>query len=142
MAGTEGRGRPDRRPQQNVITDARSGNSREFASRQRNYMITMAARTILFLASTILYFTHVINGWTCAILFVSGLILPTIAVAAANQVNTRGEDQQKFEHLEPTSAPQLTTGPEPEVLEGTVEDDFGPVSDPTPHEHAPHRGAA
>lgn len=120
-----------RHPQSAVITNARSGSSQEFASRQRKYMITMGIRTILFLGSTILYFTHVINLWVCGILFVAGLLLPTVAVALANEVNTRTDDSQKFENLEPTDAPQLTAGPEPETVEGTVEDEYGPINEPS-----------
>lgn len=110
-------------------------------------MITMSIRTILFLGSTILYFTHVINIWVCGILFVAGLLLPTVAVALANEVNTRSDDTQEFEKLEPTDAPQLTTGPEPETVEGTVEDDYGPITEPFPqhtyrNERASGRGAA
>lgn len=136
-----------RRKQTSVITDAKTGGSQEFASRQRKYMITMSVRTILFLGSVILYFTHVINLWVCGILFVAGLLLPTVAVALANEVNTRSGDQQEFQHLDPTDAPQLTAGPEPETVEGTVEDEYGPITEPSPHqnyrnERSRDRGAA
>lgn len=140
-----------RHPQSALITDARSGSSAEFSSRQRNYMITMGVRTLLFLGSVILYFTGVISLLVCGILFVAGLLLPTVAVAAANEANTRTKDQVKFESVEPTDAPQLTVGPEPEIFEGTVEDEYRPVAEPAPQQtagrtrqsdHPSERGAA
>ncbi|MBA8794222.1 hypothetical protein FHX74_001841 [Friedmanniella endophytica] len=120
-------GHDARQHQPNVITTARSGNSREFAHRQRQYVIAMGIRTLCFLLSTILFFTHVINGWVCAVLFIGAVFLPSVAVAIANQSNTRHDEQEQFQTVAPADARQLTTGPEPEVVEGTVEDDFGTV---------------
>lgn len=66
-----------------VITDARSGASRELAARQRRYAITMAFRTACFLA---MIFVPGVFRW---ILFACAVLLPYVAVIFANQANRR-----------------------------------------------------
>lgn len=66
-----------------VITDARSGASKELAARQRRYAITMAFRTACFIA---MIFVPGVFRW---ILFAGAVFLPYVAVIFANQANQR-----------------------------------------------------
>ena len=77
----------------------------------------MAFRTACFLAMV------VVDGPMRWVLFGCAVILPYVAVVAANQVNQRtGND--RVSRVEPADHPQLTTGPsEPEVVTGGVADD-------------------
>ena len=100
-----------------LITDARAPASAEMRSRVRRYTITMAFRTACFIAMVI------VDGPMRWVLFGCAVILPYVAVVAANQVNQRtGND--RVSRAEPPDRPQLTTGPpEPEVVTGAIGDD-------------------
>jgi type III secretory pathway component EscV len=88
-----------------LITDARMGTSEEMSSRIRRYTITMAFRAACFLS---MIFVHGIFRW---VLFACAVILPFIAVIAANQVNQHfGSGKKKMTHALPTERPELTTG--------------------------------
>jgi len=91
-----------------VITDARSGASKEMSSRVRRYTYTMAFRTACFLS---MIFVPGVFRW---ILFGCAVFLPLIAVMIANQANRRSASRWTSSVEGPGSdAPQLTTGPEP-----------------------------
>jgi Protein of unknown function (DUF3099) len=81
------------------------GTSEEMSSRIRRYTITMAFRAACFLS---MIFVHGIFRW---VLFACAVILPFIAVIAANQVNQHFRSgKKKMTHALPTERPELTTG--------------------------------
>jgi Protein of unknown function (DUF3099) len=99
-----------------LITDARMGTSEEMSSRIRRYTITMAFRAACFLA---MIFVEGPFRW---VLFGCAVVLPFIAVIAANQVNQRFRAGKKMTHALPSERPELTTGHDdgainPEVVE-------------------------
>ena len=87
-----------------LITDARMGNSEEMSSRIRRYTITMAFRAACFLS---MIFVHGVFRWA---LFACAVVLPFIAVIAANQVDQHFRSGKKMTHALPTERPELTTG--------------------------------
>ncbi|HEY6667510.1 MAG TPA: DUF3099 domain-containing protein, partial [Propionibacteriaceae bacterium] len=86
-----------------LITDARIATSDEMSARIRQYTITMSIRAACFLS---MIFVHGIFRW---ILFAGAVILPLVAVMAANQVNQRFR-RRKLTHGMPSDRPELTTG--------------------------------
>lgn len=107
-----------------VITDARSGASKEMSSRVRRYTYTMAFRTACFIS---MIFVPGVFRW---ILFACAVFLPLIAVVLANQANRRSASRWTSTVESPGSdAPQLTTGQEPptedEVIAGDSVDTDG-----------------
>src|SRR4029450_11613901 len=86
-----------------LITDARMGTSEEMSSRIRRYTITMAFRAACFIS---MVFVHGVFRW---VLFACAVVLPFIAVIAANQVNQRFR-RGKMTHALPRKRPGLTTG--------------------------------
>lgn len=89
-----------------MITDARSGASKEMSSRVRRYTYTMAFRTACFLS---MIFVPGVFRW---VLFACAVFLPLIAVMIANQANRRSGSKWASDMESPASdAPQLTTGP-------------------------------
>jgi hypothetical protein len=86
-----------------LITDARMATSDEMSARIRQYTITMSIRAACFLS---MVFVHGIFRW---ILFAGAVILPLVAVIAANQVNQHFR-RRKMTHGMPTQRPELTTG--------------------------------
>ena len=96
-----------------VITDARSGTSKEMATRVRRYTITMAFRTACFIS---MIFVPGPFRW---VLFACAVALPYIAVTMANQANqrTRGLEVPPGE---PSGHPELTTGDQADVINGRV----------------------
>lgn len=121
---TKGQGQ---RSQPLVITDARSGASKEMSSRVRRYTYTMAFRTACFIS---MIFVSGVFRW---ILFAGAVFLPLIAVMIANQANRRSASRWTSTVEGPgNDAPQLTTGQEPPTeadviagasVEGDVRDD-------------------
>jgi hypothetical protein len=73
------------------------------SARIRQYTITMSIRAACFLS---MIFVHGIFRW---ILFAGAVILPLVAVMAANQVNQRFR-RRKLTHGMPSDRPELTTG--------------------------------
>ena len=99
-----------------VITDARTAASAEMSSRIKRYSITMAFRTACFLAMIW------VEGPLRWVLFACAVFLPYMAVLAANQAKRRGTGSGA-PTVEPTDAPQLTTGFRGEVIQGHVGED-------------------
>ncbi len=101
-----------------VITDARTGTSREMASRQKRYAITMAIRTACFIS---MIFVPGPFRW---VLLAAAVFLPYIAVVLANQANTR-TTAASVAQAAPSPAPQITAGKQmPDLISGdTVTDD-------------------
>jgi hypothetical protein len=94
---------PGRRGSAPLITDARIATSDEMSARIRQYTITMSIRAACFLS---MIFVHGTLRW---ILFAGAVILPLVAVMAANQVNQRFR-RRKLTHGMPSDRPELTTG--------------------------------
>ena len=106
------------RSQPLVITDARSGASKEMSSRVRRYTYTMAFRTACFLS---MIFVSGVFRW---ILFAGAVFLPLIAVMIANQANRRSASRWTSAVESPGSdAPQLTTGPQPPTEADVIDGD-------------------
>lgn len=99
-----------------VITDAKSGTSKDMAARQKRYIITMVFRTLCFIS---MIFVPGPGRW---VLLGCAVFLPYIAVVLANQANTRTEKKTRVEHGEPSSKPQLTAGKPADVAEPTSDD--------------------
>jgi Protein of unknown function (DUF3099) len=94
---------PGRRGSAQLITDARTGTSDEMSARIRQYTITMSIRAACFIS---MIFVHGVFRW---ILFAGAVILPFVAVVAANQVNQHFR-RRKVSHAMQTERPELTTG--------------------------------
>lgn len=117
---------PGRRGSAQLITDARTGTSDEMSARIRQYTITMSIRAACFIS---MVFVHGIFRW---ILFAGAVILPLVAVIAANQVNQHFR-RRKMTHGLPTERLGLTTGHDDERSSAEViEEDE--VSQPRPNE--------
>lgn len=87
-----------------LITDARPGSSRELASRQKRYIITMAFRTACFLAMIF------VSGPFRWVLLACAVLLPYVAVVFANQADRKGTTAARLGPVDPSDAPQLTPG--------------------------------
>jgi hypothetical protein len=96
-----------------LITDARMATSDEMSARIRQYTITMSIRAACFIS---MVFVHGIFRW---ILFAGAVILPLIAVIAANQVNQRFR-RRKMTPAMPAERPGLTTGQDDGASSGEV----------------------
>jgi hypothetical protein len=103
-----------------LITDARMGTSEEMSARIRNYTITMSFRAACFIS---MVFVHGVFRW---VLFACAVLLPFIAVIAANQVNQHFR-RGKMTHALPRERPGLTTGHGDEARDDEVieEGDIG-----------------
>jgi hypothetical protein len=101
------------------ITTARAGSSVDTSQRIRRYTITMAFRTACFILAV-----TVAHGWLQWVMLAGAVFLPYMGVLLANQANETGR-QKPVSDGAPEDARQLTTGPEPEYVEGVViaEDD-------------------
>jgi hypothetical protein len=101
-----------------IITTARAGASVDTSQRIRRYTITMAFRTVCFILAV-----TVAHGWLQWVMLAGAVFLPYMGVLLANQANETGLTQGR--DRAPDDARQLTTGPEPEYVEGVViaEDD-------------------
>jgi Protein of unknown function (DUF3099) len=103
-----------------LITDARMGTSEEMSSRIRRYTITMAFRAACFVS---MIFVHGVFRW---VLFACAVLLPFIAVIAANQVDQHFRaGKKKMTHAMPSERPQLTTGHGDEEFNDEVVEEDG-----------------
>jgi hypothetical protein len=103
-----------------LITDARMGTSEEMSSRIRRYTITMAFRAACFVS---MIFVHGVFRW---VLFACAVLLPFIAVIAANQVDQHFRaGKKKMTHAMPSERPQLTTGHSDEEFNDEVVEEDG-----------------
>ena len=103
-----------------LITDARMGTSEEMSSRIRRYTITMAFRAACFIS---MIFVHGAFRW---VLFACAVLLPFIAVIAANQVDQHFRaGKKKMTHALPSERPQITTGHSDEEIDHEVVEEDG-----------------
>jgi hypothetical protein len=98
------------------ITTARAGASVDTSQRIRRYTITMAFRTACFILAV-----TVAHGWLQWAMLAGAVFLPYMGVLLANQANETG--LRKPQESAPADARQLTTGPEPDYVEGVVIED-------------------
>lgn len=112
---------PGRRGSAPLITDARMGTSDEMSDRIRKYTITMSIRAACFIS---MVFVEGVFRW---VLFAGAVVLPLVAVMAANQVNRRFRGRGKMTHAMPSDRRGLTTGHDDESSSGEVieEEDVG-----------------
>jgi hypothetical protein len=94
------------------------GTSDEMSSRIRRYTITMAFRAACFVSMIF------VSGAFRWVLFACAVVLPFIAVIAANQVNQHFRSG-KMSHALPSERPQLTTGHDDEAAKGEVFEEDG-----------------
>lgn len=81
------------------ITTAPTSAASEIAGRQRRYLIAMGIRTLCFVLVAVIAITGVGPGWL-AFVFVGGaIVLPYVAVVAANATASRSDG---FELLDGT----------------------------------------
>jgi Protein of unknown function (DUF3099) len=99
------------------ITTARAGASVDTSQRIRRYTITMAFRTACFILAV-----TVAHGWLQWVMFAGAVFLPYMGVLLANQANETGLRKPSRDSA-PDDARQLTTGPEPDYVEGVVIDE-------------------
>jgi len=74
-----------------LVTTAGKSPRDEQRERTRRYLLTMGLRTIILIAAVVLYAVHL--HWAAAITAAASLILPWIAVVAANAGPTRSVEQ-------------------------------------------------
>jgi hypothetical protein len=96
------------------ITTARAGASVDTSQRIRRYTITMAFRTVCFILAV-----TVAHGWLQWVMLAGAVFLPYMGVLLANQANETGLSKPRKDRA-PDDARQLTTGPEPDYVEGVV----------------------
>lgn len=119
-ANTPTAAEPSHRGSAPLITDARMGTSEEMSSRIRRYTITMAFRAACFVS---MVFVHGIFRW---VLFACAVILPFIAVIAANQVDQHFRARnRKMSHAFPSDHPELTTGHDDNATDHEVFEEDG-----------------
>ena len=110
-----------------LITDARMSTSEEMSSRIRKYTITMAFRAACFIS---MVFVEGVFRW---VLFACAVVLPFIAVIAANQVDQHFRaGKKRAPNAMMSGGPELTAGQDAEQSGEVIdEEDDGPQR---PHE--------
>ena len=68
------------------ITTAAASRDEELRHRQRRYVVSMAIRTVCFVAAVL-----VGSGWLMWLLIVAAVFLPYVAVVMANAADTRSD---------------------------------------------------
>lgn len=94
------------------ITTASSSRNADIAARQRRYVISMAIRTVCFVAAVV-----VGPGWLRWVLVVAALLLPYVAVVMANAASSKSDDFALRDV--DFSRPQLAPGQDPETGTGS-----------------------
>lgn len=83
------------------ITTAATSKRADIAARQRRYVVSMAIRTVCFVAAVL-----VGPGWLRWVLVVAAVLLPYVAVVMANAASSRSDDFA----LRDAAAPQRQLG--------------------------------
>ena len=96
----------DRGPSAVRITTAAQSRDAEIAGRQLRYVLSMAVRTVCFVAAILASVAGI--DWLWPILIVAALLLPYVAVVMANARTTRGDG---FELAERGADPLPELGP-------------------------------
>lgn len=71
------------------ITTAGTSRNEEIAARQKRYIISMSIRSACFIGAVIAGLNHV--TWLWPILIGAAIVLPYVAVVAANAAHTKGD---------------------------------------------------
>jgi len=93
------------------ITTASASRDADISARQRRYVISMAIRTVCFVAAIV-----VGPGWLRWVLIVAALLLPYIAVVMANAASSKSDGfalldgASGYRELPSTSESEGTTG--------------------------------
>ena len=95
-----------RQPSAVRITTAAQSRQAEIAGRQLRYVLSMAVRTVCFVAAILASVAGI--DWLWPILIVAALLLPYVAVVMANARTTRGDG---FELAERGADPLPELGP-------------------------------
>lgn len=90
-----------------LITSAPPSRREEHAGRVRQYTLVMATRVICFILAVVIQIT-----WLRIVFIIGALVLPWVAVLAANQVHAKAPTGPKL--YVPRPRPALTDGEEPE----------------------------
>ena len=98
-----------RAPEAVRITSAASSREADIAHRERRYVISMAIRTVCFIGAVVAGVGFGLM-WLCWVLIAASLLLPYVAVVAANAGETR---QDAFELPDTTYRPELGPGQAP-----------------------------
>jgi hypothetical protein len=88
------------------ITTAGTSRNAEIAIRQRRYLISMSIRSVCFIGAVFAGLAHI--NWLWPVLILCAIILPYIAVVAANARNTKGEGYDLLDS--PYGRPELRGG--------------------------------
>lgn len=72
------------------ITTASESRNAEIAARQKRYLISMSIRSVCFIGAVLAGVNHI--TWLWPVLIAAAIILPYIAVVAANAAHTKGDD--------------------------------------------------
>jgi hypothetical protein len=87
------------------ITTAASSRNDDIATRQRRYVVSMAIRTVCFVAAVV-----VGPGWLRWVLVAGAVLLPYVAVVMANAVTTKSDGFALMDG--PGGQHELPAGPE------------------------------
>lgn len=99
------------KPEPVRVTSAAVSAREELARRQRNYLISMSLRTVCFVGAVVAGMAGV--DWLWPFLIGAALILPYVAVVAANAAHTRTEAAlTPVERGLGSSQPKGVAGPE------------------------------
>lgn len=90
-----------------LITSAAPSRLQEHADRRRNYTIVMSTRVLCFILAVVIQVT-----WLRIVFIIGALVLPWVAVIAANQVHGKAPTGPKLYVPKPRRS--LTEGEEPE----------------------------
>jgi Protein of unknown function (DUF3099) len=94
-------------PEPVLITNAPASRSQEAAGRRKQYTIVMTVRVVCFILAVTIQVT-----WLRVFFIVGALVLPWVAVIAANQVHGKAPKTPQLYVPKPRRA--LTDGEEPE----------------------------
>lgn len=110
----EGMSRRAPREQPIRITTVAASRNEDIARRQRRYLISMSFRVVCFIIA-------IITGaalhwlWVAMVFVLFALVIPYVAVVAANAAHTRGEDLSLLDS--PYGRPELRGGRDPRPLD-------------------------
>jgi len=90
------------------ITTAQTSRNADIAARQKRYILSMSIRSACFIGAVIAGLTHI--TWLWPILIGCAIVLPYIAVVAANAANTKGDGFSLLDS--PYGRPELRGGRE------------------------------
>lgn len=110
-----------------VVTTLAESPEQDQSRRMRNYVITMSVRLACLLAMPF------VQGWWLALCALGAIVLPYIAVVAANAVGPRpGGEFDRPGALEPYRGPADQRAGQPADQSGAARSAADPAADPAP----------